>query len=245
MLPKSWNDITVRQYQELRQLGKTPADSVTERYIETILTLTDLPLDEVEEYNMRKLLSIVNQLKFVRTEPSHKYAKKIGNYSLLPFNKITWGAFIDLEFYISKDYIEYLDVIVAILLRQTKQNDWNILKYEPYEYNPKDRGGELLNAPITSIYGIVHEYLNYRNDLINNKYSELFSVGDDEDEDLDGKDLAEYNKRKNEEKVFNKWAYESITYDLADGNLTEMDNILDKSLIYVLNILSMKTETKR
>ena len=101
------------------------------------------------------------------------------------------------------------------------------------------------NAPITSIYGIVHEYLNYRNDLINNKYSELFAVGDDEDEDLDGKDLAEYNKRKNEEKAFNKWAYESITYDLADGNLTEMDNILDKSLIYVLNILSMKTETKR
>lgn len=246
MLPKSWNDISVSQYKELRQLGKTPADSITERYIDTILTLTDIPLEDVEEMSMDSLIEIVDKIRFIKTEPSTKYAKKLGDYQVLPFNKLTWGAFIDLEFYISKDYIEHIEIVTGVLLRKVMPDTWGVTQYEPYNYHPKQRGEELLNVPITGIYGIVQEYVNYRNDLINNKYAELFnrSLDDDEEEELNGQDLAEYNKRKGQERAFNKWSYESITYDLAKEDVTKMNDVLDLPLIYILNILSMRHEMR-
>lgn len=246
MIPTNWNQITVEQFIELRELGTVPFSSVTERYMDTLLTVTDLPLKDIEDMSVEELTRNVKSLSWINKEPNKKYAKKIGDYEIVPFKKITWGMFIDLEFYYSNNYINELPTICGILYRQLKKDKWDRVVIEPYEYDPIKRGYEFRDIPITSVYGVATSYLDYRNDLINVKYKNLFDSGyeDEEETELTGQDLKEYKEEKQREERFNKWAYESVTLQLANDDITKMDDILNMPLIYVLNMLSMKADLK-
>jgi hypothetical protein len=181
-LPSNWSEISVSQFQELRHLGASPAESLSERYIDTLLTVTDIDLEELEEMPIDELRELVDGLGWLRKEPHKKYAKNVGDYSIIDFKKVTWGMFIDLEYYYSKDYIEHLPIICGILYRQQKEDEWGNVIVEPYEYDPKVRAELFKEIPITSVYGVVTSYLDFRNDLINDKYKPLFDSGEDSEE---------------------------------------------------------------
>lgn len=245
MLPINWNEIDVDQFIELRTANSKPSDSITEKYMDLILTATDIDLEILEDMTLDKLTDMVNQLSWLSKEPHKKYAKTIGDFTIIPFKNITWGMFIDLEYYYSNDYIENICTICGIFYRRQSQDNWNNNIIEPYNYSPKDRGKQFNTLPITSIYGVVSEYLTYRDSLINGAYKELFgsSLFEDEDE-LTPEEKAERLKDEKEEAKFNKWAFESVTLGLANDDITKMNDILDMSLIFVLNILSMKNDLK-
>jgi len=243
MIPSNWNEITVSQFQELRLLGASPSDSLAQRYIDTLLTVTDIDLEELEEMPIETLSAHIDRLKWVRKEPHKKYAKKVGDYTIIDFKKVTWGMFIDLEHYYSNDFIENLPIICGILYRQQKKDEWRNVVIEPYEYDPKLRAELFRDIPITSVYGVATSYLSFRNDLINDKYANLFDSGLPEEEaPEDPQERKQWEEDKQEEEKFNKWSYETVTLNLANGDFTKMDDILNKSLIYVLNMLSMKAE---
>ncbi len=246
MLPSNWNEIEVNQFIELRAVNSMPSDSMTQKYIDLILTATDIELEVIEDMSLDALTDIVNSLRWLRKEPHKKYAKKIGEYSIIPFNKITWGMFIDLEHYYSNDYIENMCTICGIFYRKQSVDEWDNLIIEPYKYDPKLRGKMFNSLPITSIYGVTSDYLEYRDNIVNNSYGELFgsSILQDEDEELTPEEKAERLKDEKEEAKFNKWAFESVTLGLANDDMTKMNKVLDMSLIYVLNILSMKNDLK-
>ena len=244
-LPSNWNEIEVNQFIELRGLDSKPSDSITEKYMDLILTATDIDLEVVEDMTLDELTDKVNQLSWLRKEPHKKYSKTIGVYKILPFKKITWGMFIDLEHYYSKDYIKNMCTICGILYRKQDVDKWDRDIIEPYEYSPIERGKLFNELPITSIYGVTSDYLDYRNSLINGAYSELFgsSIFEDEEE-LTPEEKAERLKDEQAEAKFTKWAFESVTMGLAGDDITKMNEILDMPLIYVLNILSMKNDLK-
>ena len=245
MLPSNWNEIEVNQFIELKALDSKTLDSVTEKYIDLILTATDIDLEVVEEMSLDELTDHYLKLSWLRKEPHKKYSKTIGYYKIMPFKKITWGMFIDLEYYYSKDYIENMCTICGILYRKQKEDEWGVGIVEPYNYNPIERGKLFTNLPITSIYGVTADYLDYRNNLINGAYSELFgSTVFDDEEELTPEEKAERLKDEKEEAKFNKWAFESVTMGLAGDDITKMNDILNMPLIYVLNILSMKNDLK-
>jgi len=242
-LASSWSDISVDDFIELQGLKNAPYSSLVDRQMDTLLICSDMTEDEVEELTMTELHRLSRKLQFLNTEPNKNYTNKFGEFEVLPFNKITWGMFIDLEYYYTKDYVKNMKPIIGVLLRQIKQNAWNVSEYEPYNYDPKERGSVISHLPITSVYGLITSYLDYRNNLIDVKYSNLFERPQDEDEEeLTGQDRAEAEKQKAEEKKFNKWAYESITMQLAGDDITKMNDVLNLSLIYVLNILSMRSD---
>ena len=244
MIPSNWQQISVRQFQELRGVSDSPSDSITEKYIDLILTVSDLDDEEVEDMSSIELTKIVTGLSWTKKEPHKKYAKKIGDYSLIDFKKITWGMFIDLEYYYSKDYIENITTICGILYKQQQLDNWGNVVIEPYEYDPKARGNQFINLPITSIYGVATDYLDYRNSLINGAYKELFKNLDESEEELTPQEKRERLKEIEEEKRADKWAYETVTLNLAGGDVTKMDDILNMGLIYVLNMMSMKNDLK-
>lgn len=241
MIPSHWKQITVNQFIELRELNGTAPDSVYERYLDILLTVSDIDLEELEDMPSSELGKMVNQLKWLAKEPHTGNAKTFGEYELIPFNKITWGMFIDLEYYYSQDYIRHLPTICGILCRRVVKDEWNHTIIEPYNYDPIERGEVFLEMPITAVYGIVKNYLDFRNDLINDKYANLFSGGvlDEEEPPEDPQDRKEWEEEIEAEKRFNKWAYESVTYKLANNDITKMDDILNMGLIYVLNMLAM------
>ena len=233
------------QFKELKGVHSAPSDSITQKQIDLLLTVSDLELEEIEDMSSSELAKNVSSLSWTRKEPHKKYSKKLGEYEMLPFKKITWGMFIDLEYYYSKDYIENITTICGILYRRQSVDEWENKIIEPYTYDPIKRGDLFIDIPITAIYGVVMDYLDYRNSLINGAYSELFNSNEDDDEEeLTPQEKSERLKELKEEQRINKWAYESVTLKLANDDVTKMKDILNMPLIYVLNMLSMKNDLK-
>jgi len=232
LLPKSWNDIDVLQFKELRTLKDIP--ELFSREIEALATLTGLPSEELEDYDVDEIQKFMKELHWINSEPPKKYK--------LEFNKLTLGEFIDIEYFFSKDYIENISEIAAVCYKKTKKNEWKETIYEPYTYSPFDRAYLFDEIPIPNIYGIIPEYLSFRDNFMKT-YANLFEPEFEEETEEDIKDLTPEEKKEiQEEKKIKKWSWERLLYSICNEDLTKINQVSDLSLIFVFNMLSMKKE---
>ena len=238
-LPKSWNDVTVEQYIEARK--SVNMDSNFESQLELLGVLADVPTEDLEDLELDEFSALLAKISFVQSEPNKMPAQSILGYQLKPLNKIKVEEFLDLEYYVTKDYIEYLPIICAILYKQTRIDEWKHLSYEPHEYDLEERSKEFLNLSINSVYGVVTSYLQWRENFLNT-YSNLF------DEPITEEDLQEVEpedrKELEAEMQMSKWAWEKTIYILANEDITNMEKVLGMNLIFAFNMLSMKKDTE-
>jgi len=238
-LPKSWNDVTVAQYIEARK--SVNIDSNFESQLELLGVLADVPTEDLEDLELDEFSALLAKISFVQSEPNKMPAQSILGYQLKPLNKIKVEEFLDLEYYVTKDYIEYLPIICAILYKQTRIDEWKHLSYEPHEYDLEERSKEFLNLSINSVYGVVTSYLQWRENFLNT-YSNLF------DEPITEEDLQEVEpedrKELEAEMQMSKWAWEKTIYILANEDITNMEKVLGMNLIFAFNMLSMKKDTE-
>jgi hypothetical protein len=234
-LPKSWDEILVDQYIELRGLdNELPYFDLM---LETISIVTDTDIDELEELSFNELVAIEKKLVWLTSEPSKNVTQTIDKYQYKGLDDLTLGEFIDLNHYFSENFVEELPTIAAILYRQTKLNKWNETITEPYEYDPRNRRGLFMEVGIVQIYGIITSFLEYKSNF-EETYANLFKP-DLSDEDID--DLDEETKRDiAEEERLDKFSWERLIYSLTDGDITKTDKVLNLSVVYVFNVLSMK-----
>ena len=234
-LPSSWDEILTDQYIELRGLdNELPYFDLM---LETISIVTDTDIDELEELSFNELVAIEKQLVWLTSEPSKNITQTIDKYHYKGLDDLTLGEFIDLNHYFSENFVEELPTIAAILYRQTKLNEWNETIIEPYEYDPRNRRGLFMEVGITQIYGIVTSFLEYKSNF-EETYANLFKP-DLSDEDID--DLDEETKKEiAEEERLDKFSWERLIYSLTDGDITKTDKVLNLSVVYVFNVLSMK-----
>jgi hypothetical protein len=238
-LPKSWNDVTVAQYIEARK--SVNMDSNFESQLELLGVLADVPTEDLEDLELDEFSTLLARISFVQSEPNKRAAQSILEYQLKPLNKIKVEEFLDLEYYVTKDYIENLPIICAILYKQTRVDEWKHLSYEPHEYDLEERSKEFLNLSINSVYGVVTSYLEWRENFLNT-YSNLF------DEPITEEDLQEVEpedrKELEAEMKMSKWAWEKTIYILANEDITNMEKVLGMNLIFAFNMLSMKKDTE-
>jgi len=234
-LPSSWDDILVDQYIELRGLdNELPYFDLM---LETISIVTDTDIDELEELSFNELVAIEKKLVWLTSEPSKNVTQTIDKYHYKGLDNLTLGEFIDLNHYFSENFVEELPTIAAILYRQTKLNEWNETIIEPYEYDPRNRRDLFMEVGIVQIYGIITSFLEYKSNF-EETYANLFKP-DLSDEDTDG--LDEETKRDiAEEERLDKFSWERLIYSLTDGDITKTDKVLNLSVVYVFNVLSMK-----
>lgn len=234
-LPSSWDDILVDQYIELRGLdNELPYFDLM---LETISIVTDTDIDELEELSFNELVAIEKKLVWLTSEPSKNVSQTIDKYQYKGLDDLTLGEFIDLNHYFSENFVEELPTIAAILYRQTKLNEWNETIIEPYEYDPRNRRDLFMEVGIVQIYGIITSFLEYKSNF-EETYANLFKP-DLSDEDID--DLDEETKRDiAEEERLDKFSWERLIYSLTDGDITKTDKVLNLSVVYVFNVLSMK-----
>ena len=95
------------------------------------------------------------------------------------------------------------------------------------------------DVSINEVFGAVNNYIAYSNDF-KQRYENLFNpvIEQDEEVELDPEDL----KAEAEEKVFTKWSWEKLLYDLANEDITKIDAVTDLPLVFVFNMLSMVEE---
>jgi hypothetical protein len=238
-LPKSWSDVTVEQYIEARKTINSTSNF--ESQLELLGVLADVPTEDLEDLELDEFSALLAKISFVQSEPNKRAAQSILEYQLKPLNKIKVEEFLDLEYYVTKDYIEYLPIICAILYKQTRIDEWKHLSYEPHEYDLEERAKEFLNLSINSVYGVVTSYLQWRENFLNT-YSNLF------DEPITEEDLQEVEpedrKELEAEMKMSKWAWEKTIYILANEDITNMEKVLGMNLIFAFNMLSMKKDTE-
>jgi len=204
--------------------------------IDVLSALTDSDISDFEELDIDELSELTSQIKWIQSDPSRRYKNKLDKYVLKPFSKLTLGEFIDLEYYFSNNYLDNFCHILALLYRRTSKNVYGDDIIEPYDYSPKDRLDWYLDYPITDVYGIIPEYLKYRESFTNTYTNLLVDVVPD-DEVLEDADEIKEQKREQEKQ---KFAWESTIMALCNDDLSKFNDILNMSVVLVFNILGMK-----
>jgi hypothetical protein len=238
-LPKSWNEITVENFIYLVTLDEKDFDSVFEMHVETLSILSNESLESFYDLELEELNNLLTRVKWLRSEPKVKINQKIGDYSFKPFENITLGEFIDADYFTVQDKIKNIPTICAIFYRQTRLDDWGNRVFEPYNYNLNERSEVFYDIPITAVYGIVTDYLKFRDNFMK-KYENLFVEPQNEDEENDIDLTPEEKRELQEEKKRSKWAWERLIYTLANEDITKVDEITDLPLTFVFNMLSMR-----
>ena len=237
-LPKSWNEVTVNQWVELNLIDPNEFNSVFLHTLEGLSILSDTDPEELEYLTPEELIDLANQVSFIKREPSNKPKQAVKGFMLKPLDALTLGEFIDLEYYISQN-VQNFTLLLSILYKQYNRDDWGNLVFEPYVYKLDERIHEWGNVSINEVFGAVNNYIAYSNDF-KQRYENLFNpvIEEDEEAELDPEDI----KAEAEEKVFTKWSWEKLLYDIANEDLTKIDAVTDLPLVFVFNMLSMVEE---
>ena len=206
-----------------------------------LCALLDIYPEDLDDVSLEELEELLLEVKFIRDEPPKQYKNELNDFKLKPFSKLTLGEFISLEKYFSENYIERLLNIVAILYRRVRVNEWNDVELEPYNYNSNDRLEWFLDFPITDVYGLLPEYIKYRESFID-QYKNLMTESYENDFEPTENADAEEIKEIEEEKRQKKWAWEQLIWSLCNEDLTKFNAVCDLPLILVFNFLGMKKE---
>jgi hypothetical protein len=240
-LPKQWSEISLEQFIEISEIDKT--QGVNAYNSDMLAILTEMSYDDIDELDIDEMTKIVEDMKWVLSQPSKLYKSEILEMKIKPFNKLCLYEYIDLDYYFTNNYIKNLANICAILYRQSNINEWGEEILEPYEYDCTIRADKFLDLPITDVYGIINEFLKFRDNFLNT-YKNLFNaeelpeLSQEEKEELTPEELKEEEDIKKD----SKWSWERMIYGLCNNDLTKSDKIGGLPLTYVFNMLGMKKE---
>ena len=235
-LPKNWSQVTIEQFIEIRSLNIE--DGTLQYNTDLLSILSDLPIEHFDEMDFDELQDITNQLAWMYSEPSKRYQHQLGEFKLKPFVDITLGEFITLEAFVTDDYIKNLRNICAILYRKTSTDEWGNVINEPYKFKSSERVHLFDDYPITSVFGLIPEYLQFRQSFLDS-HANLMTESFDDDEVVDD---PEEIKEKEEEKKSSKWGWEQLIWMMCDGDLSKFDAITDTKLVLIFNFLAMRKE---
>lgn len=227
--------MTLEQWTEIAKIDKEQGS--IHYNSEVLYILTDVDVDELD---IEELTEMIDQCKWATAEPSSKWMREVEGMVFKPLNKLTLYEYIDLNYFFNDNYLINLPYICAILYRQTKENEWGEVMWEPYEYDCKLRAERLMDVPVTDVYGVIKEFLKFREQFLTT-YTNLF-----EDplppEPAEGYDDDEDDPDTEPEKDTSKWSWELLIYNLCNGDLSKSDAIGGLPLYYVFNMLGMKKE---
>jgi hypothetical protein len=236
-LPTNWNEVYVDQYLTLKKMDDDES-SFFFRNITILSILTDtLPEDDMwQNMDVYELNTIIKQLKWLRSEPTINFKKQIGEYTCIDINTLSFGEFIDLNYYISNDFFDNFFLFCAVFYRKTKQDEWGNTMFEPYgSYDLNQRAKEFEELYITDVFGLIKYFSDYR-EFIYKSYENIFQpiIEDEEEVEFD----EEEQKEIEQEKLKEKWSWENLLHKLSNGDITKYDMITSKPFIFILNHLS-------
>lgn len=228
----SWKQLKVNQYLDVISLNPQDYKDTIDFRCDVISILYDLPIEEIERLSIDELFSL-EDLPFLKTLPK-TFNQEVGEFKLIDFKTITLGQFIDIEHYISD--LQNTPLVLSILYRRSKLNEWNVLKFEPYEYDLHERKEFFNNCFMSECFGAVQSYIEFH-DMIMASYKELFFINEVEDED---EMTPEVREEIEQEKKLLKFSWERLLYNLSNEDITKFKDVLNLPVIFVFNHLSMK-----
>lgn len=156
--PESWDDITLKQFQEINQYYADKDKRFDIR--EVIHILANKSIDEVNSLPAEFLEVIMDKLSFVTTEPEQKEpTNKIEingeTYQINFMEKLKTGEYVSVDNIIKSDRNDYASIL-AILCR--KDGEIYDSKFEAELFEERKKLFE--EQPVTKILPIVSFFLN-------------------------------------------------------------------------------------
>lgn len=237
-LQKGWNQVSLEQFVELRQLSTEYG--AFNHNIDILCTLTDSHPDDFDDLDITEMAEWFKDLQWLYSEPSKNYVNQIGKFHLKPMVDLTLGEFIDLEYYFNADYIKHLPNICALLYRIPEiVEDGVVAKWESTQFKSSSRTHYFLDQPITKIYGVLAEYIKFRDNFIDQHKNIMTEKIDDDLADIED---PEEKREAEKEKASQKWGWEQLIWSMCNGDLTKYQAIIDMKLVLVFNFIAMRKE---
>jgi hypothetical protein len=239
LLPKKWSDISVEKFIEISDIDKELGPW---HYNSEILSIiTDEPIEIIEDLEIDILNAYIDQCKWAMSQPSKQYKHNLLGMQIKPLAKLSLFEYIDLDYFFNNNYLKNIDKICAILYRQAKTNRWGEEILEPYDYDINIRADKFLDLPITDVYGIINEFLKFRENFLDvyaNLFGEVDEITEEDRATLDVEEIKDLEQEKKE----SKWSWERMLYGLTNGDITKTEAVGALPLTYVFNVLGMKKE---
>jgi len=251
----SWDDMNLGTYIEF--YGTLKDDELEEDDVInlTLSILLDKGLDDIEDMDYDDYLIHLENIKFLNTPMGETYDEEITidgiTFRVLDFDRIEFGAFIDLEhMLVGTEYIDNLAKVFSIFYRQVDKEGTTLNKAvcEPYGDWLDIRGTLFDKVSITSLYGLLTKYLSYRGKIFS-IYEGLFQEKDEEmsEEELieELKDMTQKERDAfTQEENVNKWGWILMLLKLANNDPLKVSEAAKLPILEALNLLSMMRELK-
>ena len=246
-LPKSWYEITVDQFIELKSESIADFQSIVQYRMDQLFIITNTDIDnEFWDIPAEELDGIIKSLEWMNSQPTLNFKKNLNEDLFFKDLKTTTiGEFLDLEYWFSINYIEKLPMICAILYRRNRLNEWKHTIIEPRDYDTLERAEVFYDLKITDVYGVIDSFISFKKNFVD-KYSNHFE--EKEPELKEGEEIVyetiEQKDIEQKEKIIKKWNWERLIYQFAKDYRMQYLDVLDLPLIFFFNQLSMKEDLK-
>lgn len=253
----TWDMISVEKFIEVCELDIASYPDIDLYYFNVLSIFLDIDDDiiqdmDYQEFNRLKI-NIITLFNHLPNKPKSKL--KINDeldLSLIPYNKITLGEFVDIEIWLRESFINNYGYIMSVLYRQqlTEGNYLYEPTYEEYGSYVTLRKGLFNNCTVGNTYGSIQSYLSFREKLFKT-YAGLLSSNDNQNENeptekelanLSIRDKLELQQAIDKEKRLEKWGWNSLILKLADNDILKVEQVSKLPLIQCFNILAMRVE---
>ncbi len=241
----NWLDITVNKWMTL-------SESLIQKDVKMIISiLYDIDFDILDDMPYDEVLEMENDIQFLfQAIPkiSKPYIELDDKLYLIDFNRLEFGAFVDLEYYLHKDKNWYnnLPHILQVLYRRViKEEDaYDARMVEPYHNYSPNRKDMFRSVLFVDVWGAISRYIEFR-ERIFTTYEGMFNPVEEQDEDGDPQKMmltAEERKEIEREKRINKWGYELLALKLAKNDPLKIGEALEMPMTRAFNLLALMFE---
>jgi hypothetical protein len=245
-----WIDFNIEKFIDIRSSEKF--ESSISMMIFCLSVILDIDIEEIYKWDVDKVVFEYEKIRFLNTEPDkniNDIKVKGVDFKLIPFSYLTYGQFIDLEFYFTENWIENLHYIVSILwLRYEKIDDFTETIFEPYNKVDLHKKADIFKKEVmvNDIYGVYDLVSNFRKSVFEGY--DFFNTDDEGEIDWDNlndeqSEIVKEELEKLEVERKNTWM--EILWVLSEGDMTKQKDILDSELYFVFNTLSYKIKKDR
>lgn len=254
-LPSNWNEITLEQYNEIKDAPERNA-GVFSLGAWVLAVLLDEEVEEIEDrLTAVEIAQAFSRIRWILSEPKGKLKEEIIlngiSLKLKPVNKCTFGEAIDVFSSLEKD--RAIEKVAAIFFRRWKLDEWGRVAYEPRGYDLEERIEQMQSVYVGEVCEILNEFKKY-NKQIRENYSELFNDPEEdeerepweeeEEETETEREGYEEQKEKAKREAQKKHGWYLIALRLANNDATKLEDVFRLPFSYVMNILAIEHETR-
>lgn len=236
----------IKDYISISQIDTNSSIKSLMLYVSVV---NNIPIEDLYEIDIDSLVERYNNSPFDLDSSASKKAIEIFGNTLykVECNSITLGEFIDMEHYISEDWISNISEIVAILYRIAEKEPLKKLKYEEYSEINIDERAKLIfdGVNINDIYGSIIEYVEWRSNIFNSYTFWDDGLDDIDPDELEGEEKEIYDEEIERMGISRKNMWEDILSMVSDGDVTKYNDILGTNIFLVFNTVARKISDSR